>query len=262
MPSSRGSSWLRNRTCISCVSCIAEGFFIHWATWDDVLTTLYFSEEPPKHSLFLLPQKNHTFLRLECLCYCRQTDPHILYCFWLQFSDWATFQQCNYSPDSQLGCWDFSSSQTSSFGRLGLVHVLHYPIITDTQKQWEREHQSGELNSGLWKLEIQLKWEAISSAPLVNIIKWRSYNLWISVEREAVECSRLSGKGIVFENEGLMQDEEQKVQAFYVWPELSSFSSQSSWRDEISSGRKGTDMQSAEADRASETKKKKKCSLG
>ena len=72
-----------------------------------------------------------------------------------------------------------------------------------------------------------------------------------------MECSRLSGKGIVFENEGLMQDEEQKVQAFYVWPELSSFSSQSSWRDEISSGRKGTDMQSAEADRASETKKKK-----
>ena len=67
MPSSRGSSWFRDRTCISCVSCIAEGFFTHWATWNDVLTTLYFSEEPPKHSLFLLPQKNHTFLRLECL---------------------------------------------------------------------------------------------------------------------------------------------------------------------------------------------------
>ena len=46
------------------------------------------------------------------------------------------------------------------------------------------------------------------------------------MEREAVECSRLSGKGIMFENEGLMQDEEQKVQAFYIWSELSSFSSQ------------------------------------
>ena len=31
-----------------------------------------------------------------------------------------------------------------------------------------------------------------------------------------MECSRLSGKGIVFENEDLMQDEEQKVQAFYI----------------------------------------------
>ena len=30
--SSRGSSWPRDWTCISCVSCIANGFFTHWAT--------------------------------------------------------------------------------------------------------------------------------------------------------------------------------------------------------------------------------------
>lgn len=63
-----------------------------------------------------------------------------------------------------------------------------------------------------------------------------------------MECSRLSGKGIVFENEGLMQHEEQKVQAFYILARAQQLLL-SSWRDEISSGRKGTDMQSAEADR-------------
>lgn len=50
-------------------------------------------------------------------------------------------------------------------------------------------------------------------------------------------------------NEGPLPDEEQKVQAFFIWPEISSFCSQkSSCRDEISSGRKGTDTQPAEAD--------------
>jgi len=34
VPSSRGSSWPRNWTHISCVSCIAGRFFIHWATWE------------------------------------------------------------------------------------------------------------------------------------------------------------------------------------------------------------------------------------
>ena len=33
MPSSRGSSWLKNQTCTSCASCIEGGFFTHWATW-------------------------------------------------------------------------------------------------------------------------------------------------------------------------------------------------------------------------------------
>lgn len=119
-------------------------------------------------------------------------------------------------PRLPAGMLRFPQFPNFQLGGLGFVHVLCCPFITDTQKQWEWGHRSGELNNGLWKLEIQLKWEAISSAPLVNIIKWRSYNLWISVEREAVECSRLSGKGIVFENEDLMQDEEQKVQAFYI----------------------------------------------
>ena len=30
--SSRGSSWPRDRTCVSYISCIAGGFFTHWAT--------------------------------------------------------------------------------------------------------------------------------------------------------------------------------------------------------------------------------------
>ena len=33
MPSSRGSSWHRNRTCFSCVSCIGRQILSHCATW-------------------------------------------------------------------------------------------------------------------------------------------------------------------------------------------------------------------------------------
>ena len=34
MSSSRGSSWPRDWTGVSCISCIAGGFFTHWATWE------------------------------------------------------------------------------------------------------------------------------------------------------------------------------------------------------------------------------------
>ena len=34
MISSRWSSQLRDQTLISCISCIAGGFFTHWATWE------------------------------------------------------------------------------------------------------------------------------------------------------------------------------------------------------------------------------------
>ena len=33
-PSSRGSSWPRDRTCASCGSCIARQILYHWATWE------------------------------------------------------------------------------------------------------------------------------------------------------------------------------------------------------------------------------------
>ena len=34
MPSSRRPSWPKDGTCISCISCTAGGFFIHWAIWE------------------------------------------------------------------------------------------------------------------------------------------------------------------------------------------------------------------------------------
>ena len=34
MPSSRDSSWPRYWNCVSCIFCIAGGFFYHWATWE------------------------------------------------------------------------------------------------------------------------------------------------------------------------------------------------------------------------------------
>ena len=34
LPSSRGSSWPRDQTHVSCISCTASGFFTHWATWE------------------------------------------------------------------------------------------------------------------------------------------------------------------------------------------------------------------------------------
>ena len=35
---SGGSSWLSNHTRVSCIFCIAGGFFIHWTTWEAVRT--------------------------------------------------------------------------------------------------------------------------------------------------------------------------------------------------------------------------------
>ena len=32
--SSRGSAWSRNRTCVSCVSCIGRRILYHWTTWE------------------------------------------------------------------------------------------------------------------------------------------------------------------------------------------------------------------------------------
>ena len=39
MPSSSGSSWPRDRTCVFCVSCIAAGFFHPWATGKPKVST-------------------------------------------------------------------------------------------------------------------------------------------------------------------------------------------------------------------------------
>ena len=35
MSFSRGSSWPKDRTCISCISCTARWILDHWATWED-----------------------------------------------------------------------------------------------------------------------------------------------------------------------------------------------------------------------------------
>ena len=40
MPSSRGSSWPRDRTHVSCISCTAGRFFTPWATWEAPCSTL------------------------------------------------------------------------------------------------------------------------------------------------------------------------------------------------------------------------------
>ena len=61
MPSSRGFSWSRDRTYISCVSCIAGGFFTHRATREALFSStawyyknmLYFTFSF-YHSIFLL----------------------------------------------------------------------------------------------------------------------------------------------------------------------------------------------------------------
>ena len=44
MPSSRGSSWPKNRTLVSCVSCTAGGFFTCWAIREALLTLLFLLE--------------------------------------------------------------------------------------------------------------------------------------------------------------------------------------------------------------------------
>ena len=54
MPRSRGSSQSRNPTHVSCLSCIAGGFFIHWATQTSpthTTHTLKSAYHPPSPSL-------------------------------------------------------------------------------------------------------------------------------------------------------------------------------------------------------------------
>ena len=38
-PSSRGSFWPRDQTCVSCVSCIGRWILYHWATWEAISRT-------------------------------------------------------------------------------------------------------------------------------------------------------------------------------------------------------------------------------
>ena len=38
---SRGSSWLRDWTCISCLSCIGRQILSHWATWENLVNIEY-----------------------------------------------------------------------------------------------------------------------------------------------------------------------------------------------------------------------------
>ena len=53
MPSSRGSSHPRDRTCVSCVFCIGRCVLYHWATWEAHLFPMrIFSLEIDVHKLF------------------------------------------------------------------------------------------------------------------------------------------------------------------------------------------------------------------
>ena len=41
--SSRGSSWPRGQTCVSCISCIVKRILYHWATWEAPRSCYYLS---------------------------------------------------------------------------------------------------------------------------------------------------------------------------------------------------------------------------
>ena len=45
MHCSRGSSWPKDQTHISCVSCIVAGFFTHWAMWEALNNTRVIQEK-------------------------------------------------------------------------------------------------------------------------------------------------------------------------------------------------------------------------
>ena len=63
---SGGSSWLSNHTCVSCIFCIAGGFFIHWTTWEALRTgwlegkTL--TDLPSNHRILIYPISRHVLL--------------------------------------------------------------------------------------------------------------------------------------------------------------------------------------------------------
>ena len=63
---SGGSSWLSNHTRVSCIFCIAGGFFIHWNTWEALRTgwlegkTL--TDLLSNHRILIYPISRHVLL--------------------------------------------------------------------------------------------------------------------------------------------------------------------------------------------------------
>ena len=77
MPFSRGASWPRDWTCISCVSCIGKWVLYHWATWE-ALQIILCPKIPlcSKYSslhLFLPPGNNWSFCCLHSFYYFRMS---------------------------------------------------------------------------------------------------------------------------------------------------------------------------------------------
>ena len=56
MAFSRGSSWPRDWTCVSCVSCIVGRFFTHWAIWEPKYSNSYLTTSTviPRQSFDIL----------------------------------------------------------------------------------------------------------------------------------------------------------------------------------------------------------------
>ena len=85
MPSSRGSAQPRDWTHVSCVSCIAGGFFTHWVTGDALLKNTVILYTIPE-----LGQSSHSFLMFSYNCWgsalfgrILQSDvPFLMYDIW------------------------------------------------------------------------------------------------------------------------------------------------------------------------------------
>ena len=71
MPSSRGSSWLRDQTHVTYVSCIGRQVHYHWATWEALISSYEtttvgkFNRARSKLSLQMLPWKPYRFYSRE-----------------------------------------------------------------------------------------------------------------------------------------------------------------------------------------------------
>ena len=119
MPSSRESSGPKDRTQVSCVSCIAGGFFTSWATREAPLehTHIYywfcFSEEPFSTSLFLLSPS---------LCYMVLVMPEL--------SILAITSQWKYTFPSGLVKWSITGHYQWPFQlKLYFPHCLYYSFV-------------------------------------------------------------------------------------------------------------------------------------
>ena len=122
------SSWPKDQTCISCVSCIAGRFFTRWATWEACWECSHFL--------------NMLILTSEILFSC--WGAHV-----------SIFWTLGFSACSNV-IWDFLSIISKEI--ISETSILRASLVTQLVKNLPAMHETRVWSSG-WKIHWRRKWQ-------------------------------------------------------------------------------------------------------